>query len=96
MEDDVLLANAMENITTTQMKREYDMLFESLKETSEEISKIKGMEKEYIDIRNHIIKRLYHEHKASMIQIANVCGITRQMVHYICTEDKKEVTDAEV
>jgi len=43
VEDDVLLANAMENITTSQMKREYDMLFESLKETSEEISKIKNM-----------------------------------------------------
>lgn len=95
MEDDVLLANAIENMNTTHMKREYDLLFSSLKETSVEISKIKDMEKEYIDIRNEIIKRLYHDHKASMIHIASVCGITRQMVHYICT-DKKEVNNAKV
>ncbi len=90
MDDVQLLASARENITTTQMKQEYDMLFDALREASTELNQIKELEKTWIDTRNHIIKRLYHEHKVSMQKIATVCGITRQMVHYICT-DKKEV-----
>ena len=92
MDDVKLLASARKNITTTQMKQEYDMLFDALREASTELSQIKELEKTWIDTRNHIINRLYHEHKVSMQKIATACGITRQMVHYICT-DKKEVND---
>ena len=88
-----LLDSARQSITTTQMKHEYDVLFEALKEASNELQNIKSLEKTWIDTRNKIISRLYHEHKASMIHIANVCGITRQMVHYICTDKKKEVNN---
>tara|TARA_R100001163_G_C5037040_1_gene175989 strand:+ start:303 stop:584 length:282 start_codon:yes stop_codon:yes gene_type:complete len=90
VEDVQLLASAREHITTTQMKKEYDMLFDALKEASSELNKIKKLDKTWIDTRNNIIRRLYNEHKVSMQNIATVCGITRQMVHYICN-DKKEV-----
>ena len=91
-EVDELLDIARENITTTQMKQEYDTLMKAIYECANELSSIKDLEKTWIDTRNHIIKRLYHEHKVSMQKIATVCGITRQMVHYICT-DKKEVNN---
>ena len=66
MDDVQLLASARENITTTQMKQEYDMLFDALREASTELNQIKKLEKTWIDTRNHIIKSLYHEHKVSM------------------------------
>ena len=45
---------------------------------------IKDLEKTWIDTRNMIINKLYHEHNVSMIKIGDICGISRQMVHYIC------------
>jgi len=90
---DDLLEQARQSITTTQMKHEYDVAIESLQEASIELSNIKSLEKTWIDTRNMILKKLYHEHKVSMIRLAEICGITRQMVHYICTEDKKEVAN---
>jgi DNA-directed RNA polymerase specialized sigma subunit len=88
-----LLDSARQSITTTQMKHEYDVLFEALKEASNELQNIKSLEKTWIDTRNKIISRLYYEHKVSMQKIATVCGITRQMVHYICTDKRKEVVN---
>jgi DNA-directed RNA polymerase specialized sigma subunit len=90
-----LLDSARQSITTTQMKHEYDVLFKALKEASNELQNIKSLEKTWIDTRNKIISRLYYKHNVSMIKLASVCGITRQMVHYICT-DKKEVNNAKV
>jgi len=90
---DELLVQARQSITTTQMKHEYDVAIESLHEASNELNNIKTLEKTWIDTRNTIVKKLYHEHKVSMIRLAEICGITRQMVHYICTEDKNEVAN---
>ena len=49
-----------------------------------DLNSIKDLEKTWIDTRNMIINKLYHEHNVSMIKIGNICGISRQMVHYIC------------
>ena len=83
-EVDELLDIARENITTTQMKHEYDTDMQSLYECAKELSSIKDLEKTWIDTRNMIISKLYHEHKVSMIKLGEICGISRQMVHYIC------------
>jgi hypothetical protein len=84
IEVDELLDIARENITTTQMKQEYDTLMKALYECANELNSIKDLEKTWIDTRNMIINKLYHEHKVSMIKIGDICGISRQMVHYIC------------
>ena len=81
---DELLKTARENITTTQMKHEYDTIMQSLYECAKELSSIKDLEKTWIDTRNMIISKLYHEHKVSMIKLGEICGISRQMVHYSC------------
>ena len=83
-EVDELLDIARENITTTQMKQEYDTLIKAIYECANELNSIKDLEKTWIDTRNMIINKLYHEHKVSMIKIGDICGISRQMVHYIC------------
>ena len=83
-EVDELLDIARENITTTQMKQEYDTLMKAIYECADELSSIKDLEKTWIDTRNMIINKLYHEHNVSMIKIGGICGISRQMVHYIC------------
>ena len=83
-EVDELLDIARENITTTQMKQEYDTLMKALYECADELNSIKDLEKTWIDTRNMIINKLYHEHKVSMIKIGDICGISSQMVHYIC------------
>ena len=84
IEVDELLDIARENITTTQMKQEYDTLMKAIYECANELNSIKDLEKTWIDTRNMIINKLYHEHKVSMIKIGDICGISRQMVHYIC------------
>ena len=84
IEVDELLDIARENITTTQMKQEYDTLMKALYECADELNSIKDLEKTWIDTRNMIINKLYHEHNVSMIKIGGICGISRQMVHYIC------------
>ena len=66
------------------MKHEYDTDMQSLYECAKELSSIKDLEKTWIDTRNMIISKLYHEHKVSMIKLGEICGISRQMVHYIC------------
>ena len=83
-EVDELLDIARENITTTQMKQEYDTLMKALYECADELNSIKDLEKTWIDTRNMIINKLYHEHNVSMIKIGDICCISRQMVHYIC------------
>ena len=83
-EVDELLDIARENITPTQMKQEYDTLMKAIYECANELSSIKDLEKTWIDTRNMIINKLYHEHNVSMIKIGEICGISRQMVHYIC------------
>ena len=83
-EVDELLDIARENITTTQMKQEYDTLMKAIYECADELNSIKDLEKTWIDTRNMIINKLYHEHNVSMIKIRDICGISRQMVHYIC------------
>ena len=46
---DELLKTARENITTTQMKHEYDTDMQSLYECAKELSSIKDLEKTWID-----------------------------------------------
>ena len=86
IEVDELLDIARENITTTQMKQEYDTLIKAIYECANELNSIKDLEKTWIDTRNMIINKVqYHEHNVSMIKIVfDICGISRQMVHYIC------------
>ena len=83
-EVDELLDIARENITTTQMKQEYDTLMKAIYECANELRSIKDLENNWIDTSNMIISKLYHEHKVSMIKLGEICGISRQMVHYIC------------
>ena len=83
-EVDELLDIARENINTTQMKQEYETATQSLYECTKELTAIKDLEKTWIDTRNIIINKLYHEHNVSMIKLGEICGISRQMVHYIC------------
>ena len=74
-EVDELLDIARENITTTQMKQEYDTLMKAIYECANELNSIKDLEKTWIDTRNMIIKKLYQEHNVSMIKIGEICGI---------------------
>jgi len=83
-EVDELLDIAKENITTTQMKQEYNTLIKAIYECADELNSIKDLEKTWIDTRNMIINKLYYEHNVSMIRLGEICGISRQMVHYIC------------
>ena len=54
-----------------------------LKESLVELGKLKNTTDDYIMLRNIAIQRLYNECGYSAIQLADIVGMTRQMIHNI-------------
>jgi len=48
------------------------------------------MSDEFVNIRNQLIKKLYNSHSVSAINLSEVSGLTRQMIHLI-VKDNNEV-----
>ena len=85
MEDELndLLTQAQENISDNVDKQQKEKYMVVLKESLVELGKLKNTTDDYIMLRNIAIQRLYNECGYSAIQLADIVGITRQMIHNI-------------
>lgn len=78
-----LLTQAQENISDNVDKQQKEKYMVVLKESLVELGKLKNTTDDYIMLRNIAIQRLYNECGYSAIQLADIVGITRQMIHNI-------------
>jgi len=85
MEDELndLLTQAQENISENVDKQQKEKYLVVLKESLVELGKLKNTTNDYIMLRNTAIQRLYSEFGYSAVQLADIVGITRQMIHNI-------------
>ena len=85
MEDNIndLLTQAQENISDNVDKQQKEKYMVVLKESLVELGKLKNTTDDYIMLRNIAIQRLYNECGYSAIQLADIVGMTRQMIHNI-------------
>ncbi len=66
-----------------QQMREYAKIMGVLQDAVHELNVIKEREKEYLQLRNQAIQKLYHNQSVSVQHIADEIGMTRQMVNII-------------
>ena len=78
-----LLTQARDNIKDNVDKQQKEKYMVVLKESLVELGKLKNTTDDYIMLRNIAIQRLYNECGYSAIQLADIVGITRQMIHNI-------------
>ena len=85
MEDELndLLTQAQKNISDNVDKQQKEKYMVVLKESLVELGKLKNTTDDYIMLRNIAIQRLYNECGYSAIQLADIVGMTRQMIHNI-------------
>jgi hypothetical protein len=85
MEDELndLLTQAQENISENVDKQQKEKYLFVLKESLVELGKLKNTTDDYIMLRNTAIQRLYSEYGYSAVQLADIVGMTRQMIHNI-------------
>jgi len=85
MEDNIndLLTKAQENISDIVGKQQEDKYLRALNDSLVELGKLKNTTDDYIMIRNTAIQRLYSECGYSAIQLGDIVGISRQMIHNI-------------
>jgi len=89
MEDDIndLLIKAQENISDNVDKQTEFTYRNVLEQALKELDNLKSINQEYIDIRNSAIKNLYGI-GYSAIELAEICKMSRQMIHNICKKGK--------
>jgi|DEB0MinimDraft_10_1074344.scaffolds.fasta_scaffold07821_4 hypothetical protein len=87
---EALLKKSVDNINEQTNKRDYENTLFGLRESIEEIHRLKNMSDEFVNIRNQLIKKLYNSHSVSAINLSEVSGLTRQMIHLI-VKDNNEV-----
>jgi len=78
-----LLTQARDNISDNVGKQQEEKYMLVLKESLVELDKLKNTTDDYIMLRNIAIQRLYSECGYSAIQLADIVGISRQMIHNI-------------
>ena len=85
MEEDMndLLTQAQENISDNVGKQQEEQYIQVLNDSLVELVKLKNTTDDYIMIRNIAIQRLYSECGYSAIQLGDIVGISRQMIHNI-------------
>jgi hypothetical protein len=89
MEDELndLLMKAQENISDNVDKQTEFENRKALEESMKELQNLKTINQEFIDIRNVAIKNLY-DIGYSAIELAEICKMSRQMIHNICKKGK--------
>ena len=85
MEDELndLLTQAQENISDNVDKQQEEQYIQVLNDSLVELVNLKTTTDDYIMIRNTAIQRLYSECGYSAIQLGDIVGISRQMIHNI-------------
>jgi len=85
MEEDMndLLEQARDNINENVGKQQEEQYTQVLNDSLVELVKLKNTTDDYIMIRNTAIQRLYSECGYSAIQLGDIVGISRQMIHNI-------------
>ena len=85
MEEDMndLLEQARDNISENVGKQQEEQYTQVLNDSLVELVKLKNTTDDYIMIRNTAIERLYSECGYSAIQLGDIVGISRQMIHNI-------------
>ena len=85
MEDELndLLTQAQENISDNVGKQQEEQYIQVLNDSLVELVKLKNTTDDYIMIRNTAIQRLYSDCGYSAIQLGDIVGISRQMIHNI-------------
>ena len=85
MEDNMndLLTKARDNINDNVGKQQEDQYIQVLNDSLVELVKLKNTTDDYIMLRNTAIQRLYSECGYSAIQLGDIVGISRQMIHNI-------------
>ena len=78
-----LLTQAQENISDNVDKQQEEQYIQVLNDSLVELVKLKNTTDDYIMIRNTAIQRLYSECGYSAIQLGDIVGISRQMIHNI-------------
>ena len=78
-----LLEQARDNISDNVGKQQEDKYLRALNDSLVELGKLKNTTDDYIMIRNTAIERLYSECGYSAIQLGDIVGISRQMIHNI-------------
>ena len=78
-----LLTQARDNIKDNVDKQQKEKYLFVLKESLVELGKLKNTTNDYIMLRNTAIQRLYSEFGYSAVQLADIVGMTRQMIHNI-------------
>jgi len=78
-----LLEQAQENISDNVDKQQEEQYIQVLNDSLVELGKLKNTTDDYIMIRNTAIQRLYSECGYSAIQLGDIVGISRQMIHNI-------------
>ena len=78
-----LLTQAQENISDNVGKQQEEQYIQVLNDSLVELVKLKNTTDDYIMIRNTAIQRLYSECGYSAIQLGDIVGISRQMIHNI-------------
>jgi len=85
MQDELndLLTQARDNISENVGKQQEEQYIQVLNDSLVELVKLKNTTDDYIMIRNTAIQRLYNECGYSAIQLGDIVGISRQMIHNI-------------
>jgi len=85
MEDNMndLLTQARDSISENVGKQQEEQYIQVLNDSLVELGKLKNTTDDYIMIRNTAIQRLYSECGYSAIQLGDIVGISRQMIHNI-------------
>ena len=78
-----LLTQARDNISENVGKQQEEQYIQVLNDSLVELVKLKNTTDDYIMIRNIAIQRLYNECGYSAIQLGDIVGISRQMIHNI-------------
>lgn len=86
---DALLIKAVDNINKDIQKKDYEETLFGLRESLEEIHRLKNVSQDFVNIRNQLIKKLYKIHSVSAAQLGEISGLTRQMIHLIVKEDNE-------
>ena len=82
-----LLTQAQKNISDNVDKQTEFTYRKVLEESIKELDNLKSINQEYIGIRNTAIKNLYGIGYTA-IELAEICKMSRQMIHNICKKGK--------
>jgi hypothetical protein len=85
MEDNIndLLTQARENISDSVDKQQEEVYLHALRESLYELVNLEILNNKYLEVRNQAINNLYNECGYSAIQLGDIVGISRQMIHNI-------------